>query len=75
MNKSMNVPSTREKYFLHTLYTICLIHIWYRRELMILNVMKSYKHMGFPLWKDTNYDFSTDNCYADNDVWSNRTNL
>lgn len=30
--------------------------------------------MGVPLWKDTNYDFSTDNCYADNDVWSNRTN-
>lgn len=74
MNKSMNVPSTRDNVF--SPYAIYNMFDTYNGiegidDSECYEVLQTY---GVPLWKDTNYDFSTDNCYADNDVWSNRTN-
>lgn len=74
MNKSRNTTSTQDNVFSpHSVYNMFNTN---NGSLGIsvsgcYSVMKNY---GVPLWADTDFDDSADDCYASRSIWENRTN-
>ena len=74
MNKSRNVPSTKENVFSpNAIYNLYDSNNG-NSGVSVDGCYKSMKEYGVPLWKDTEFDHSADSCYAYGDVWANRSN-
>lgn len=74
MNKSRNTTSTQDNVF--SPYAVYNMFNTNNGSLGIsvsecYSVMKNY---GVPLWADTDFDDSADDCYASRSIWENRTN-
>ena len=74
MNKSRNTTSTQDNVF--SPYSVYNMFNTNNGSLGIsvsgcYSVMKNY---GVPLWADTDFDDSADDCYASRSIWENRTN-
>lgn len=69
MNKSRNVPSTKENVFSpNAIYNLYDSNNG-NSGVSVDGCYESMKEYGVPLWKDTEFDHSADSCYAYGDVW------